>query len=56
MDDNKKEFFMNAVNLLSGDLNAKEKELDDIHKSCRLITFIILVICVAVILGDYFIF
>jgi len=58
MNDNLKNFLKAAdeTGLFTGGVPMIEEEYKNTVKSCRLITFILVIICTAVILCDYFIF
>lgn len=62
MDEHVKEIFKtladaaDKTDLLTSGLGNKELELKDTRILCRLITLILIIICTAVILCDYFIF
>lgn len=53
-----KSFIKDMADILSGDamINQSKATLNRTRKWCKIITFIILLICVAIILCDYFIF
>lgn len=54
--DNIKNFVEDMSEILTGNVRDKEMERENIRKSCKLITFILIIICTAVILCDYCIF
>lgn len=58
MNDNLKKFLKeaDAEGLFTGGLPITEKEYHNTVKLCRLITLILLIICITIILCDYFIF